>query len=126
MRCIPSNFCLVALNTWTGKKLLDNVRVLKRHLKLEIMKSLSWMPVVVLLILPLWPCSAEVDLHDNEQKQRNFNQIAPLSKLNGIRAFDMPDLVGFSYSRASIGGPKTRFIKFEEKVIILSVYKKPT
>ena len=90
------------------------------------MKSPSWTPVVALLILPLWSCSAEVDLHDNEQKQRNFNQIAPLSKLNGIRAFDMPDFVGFSYSRALIGGPKTRFIKFEEKVTILNVYNKST
>ena len=84
------------------------------------------MPVVVLLIIRLWSCSAEVDLHDNEQKQRNFNQIAPLTKLNGIRAFDMPDFVAFSYSRASNGGPKTRFIKFEVKVIILKVYNKLT
>ena len=73
----------------------------------------------MLLILPLWSCSAEVDLHDNEQKQRNFNQIAPLSKLNGIRAFDMPDFVGFSYSRALIGGPKTRFIKSNNIIPIL-------
>ena len=84
------------------------------------------MPVVVPFILPLWSCSAEVDIHDNEQNQRNFNKITPLSKLNGIRAFDMPDFVAFSYSRASIGGPKTRFIKFEEKVIILNVYNKST
>ena len=90
------------------------------------MKSPSWIPVAALLIFSLWSCNAEVDIHDNEQKQTNFNQIAPLSKLNGIRAFDMPDFVGFSYSRALIGGPKTRFIKFEEKVTILNVYNKST
>ena len=61
-------------------------------------------------------CNGEIEPHSADQNQRAFNHIPGSSKGSGFNIYNLPDFVGFSYSRASLGGPKNRFISFEKKV----------
>ena len=75
--------------------------------------------VPVLLALSI--TTGEIAKAKGEQNQRDLNHISDQSDIllaprSNFGTFPLPDFVGFSYSRASIGGPKTRFINFRERV----------
>ena len=75
----------------------------------------------VILSLLISSCTSEITNIGDNEKQRNLNHINEISGVSSsIRSnFGAPNLqnfVGFSYSRASITGPKTRFINFRERV----------
>ena len=75
--------------------------------------------VPILLVITI--SDGEITNSKGEQNQRNLNHISDQSDLllaprSNFGTFQLPNFVGFSYSRASIGGPKTRFINFRERV----------
>ena len=53
---------------------------------------------------------------DTSHNQRSLNDIRTTSKGVGFGINNLHDFVGFSYGRALLGRPKTRFISFEEEV----------
>ena len=75
--------------------------------------------VVLLCAIPF--CTSEIKDNKNAENSRTLNHVSSTSDIlpslrSGLNNFNLPDFVGFSYSRASIGGPKTRFIYFTERV----------
>ena len=75
----------------------------------------------VILSLAISSCTSEISIISDNDKQRSLNHINEISDASSsLRSnYGVPNLsnfVGFSYSRASIAGPKTRFINFRERV----------
>ena len=65
-----------------------------------------------------------VDSDDTNTNQRSLNDIRATSKVFGFGVDNLHDFVGFSYSRALLGRPKTRFISFEEEVSYAYIFFK--
>ena len=72
--------------------------------------------IFILLTVGSSLCNGEIEHHAADHNQRALNNIPGSSKGSGFNIYNLPDFVGFSYSRASLGGPKNRFINFEKKV----------
>ena len=75
--------------------------------------------VPILLVISI--ATGEITNSKGEQNRKKLNHISDQSDLllaprSNFGTFQLPNFVGFSYSRASIGGPKTRFINFRERV----------
>ena len=71
---------------------------------------------LALLVVSLYSCNCELEKRENENHERSLNYISETSKGSRFNIYNLPDFVGFSYSRASVNGPKNRFINFEQKV----------
>ena len=75
----------------------------------------------VSMLLAITIATGEITNSKGKQNQKDLNHISDQSDLllaprSNFGTFQLPNFVGFSYSRASIGGPKTRFINFRERV----------
>ena len=71
--------------------------------------------ILISLIAHLTLSNSETTDSLHGPEHRHINGIREPLRAPSFKVNNLPDFVGFSYSRASLGGPKSRFINFEEE-----------